>query len=159
MTIGRFQVMAILQAARAYKLGLELHSAKSWGLNRAIFYAAAKRGFKGQKPAKRSRSAIKEHPITETPEAYHLGSEMAFKAPQEDGLLYFTIGEQVQTEAEFTRQIESRFQGSFDQAWDEALDYIRTFDESTLLSQSGFFNSVYKPKRDELATKWSKIVQ
>ncbi|HUO43055.1 MAG TPA: hypothetical protein VMU35_08765 [Methylomirabilota bacterium] len=48
MKIGRFQVMAILQAARAKQLGLPINEAKSWGLNRAIFYAAAKRGFKGK---------------------------------------------------------------------------------------------------------------
>ena len=46
MRIGRFQVMATLQAARAFTLGLPLESAKSFGLNRAIFYAAAKRGFR-----------------------------------------------------------------------------------------------------------------
>jgi len=45
--------MATLQAARAKALGLPVASAKSWGLNRAIYYAAAKRGFKGGKgPAK-----------------------------------------------------------------------------------------------------------
>src|SRR5579875_2525433 len=47
MAVGRFQVMSILQAARAEALGLPHDSALSWGLNRAIFYAAAKRGFKG----------------------------------------------------------------------------------------------------------------
>ena len=52
-SVGRFQVMATLQAARAKILGLPLASAKSWGLNRAIYYAAAKRGFKsGSGPAK-----------------------------------------------------------------------------------------------------------
>jgi len=44
--VGRFQVMATLQAARAYALGYSLDEAKSFGLNRAIFYAAAKKGFK-----------------------------------------------------------------------------------------------------------------
>ncbi|OYV02567.1 hypothetical protein CGW93_04880, partial [candidate division bacterium WOR-3 4484_18] len=48
--IGRFQVMAVLQAARAHLLGLPIESAKSFGLNRAIFYAAAKRGFKKKGP-------------------------------------------------------------------------------------------------------------
>lgn len=157
MTVGRFQVMAVLQAARAHILGLEISSAKSWGLNRAIFYAAAKRGFKGPKPVKRTRSEVKEKPITETPEAYHLGSEMAFKAPQDEGPVYFTIGGKVQTEDEFTRQIESRFGSAFDQAWHEALAYVSTFEKETLLSQTGFFNSVYKPRRDELALKWSNL--
>src|SRR2546428_13099724 len=45
--INRFCVMATLQAARAYLLGLRMDEAYSWGLNRSIFYAAAKRGFKG----------------------------------------------------------------------------------------------------------------
>src|SRR5258706_16187553 len=45
--VGRFQVMALLQAARAKALGYSLDEAQSFGLNRAIFYAAAKRGFRG----------------------------------------------------------------------------------------------------------------
>lgn len=157
MAVGRFQVMAVLQAARAHLLGLEIPTAKSWGLNRAIFYAAAKRGFKGQKSMKRSRSEVKEKPISETSEAFHLGSEVAFKALEDEGPLYFTIGGKVQTEEEFSRQIEARFEGNFDEAWKEALAYVKTFDEQQLLSQSGFFNSVYKPKRDEFAAKWSAL--
>jgi hypothetical protein len=43
--VGRFQVMALLQAARAKALGYPLDEAESFGLKRAIFYAAAKRGF------------------------------------------------------------------------------------------------------------------
>lgn len=50
--IGRFQVMALLQAARAKVLGYSLDEAQSFGLNRAIFYAAAKRGFRGATSAK-----------------------------------------------------------------------------------------------------------
>jgi hypothetical protein len=42
--VGRFQVMALLQAVRAKALGYPLDEAESFGLNRAIFYAAAKRG-------------------------------------------------------------------------------------------------------------------
>ncbi len=45
MAAGRFRVMATLQAARAFLLGLLLELAKSWGLNRVIFCAAVKRGF------------------------------------------------------------------------------------------------------------------
>ncbi len=160
MTVGRFQVMAVLQAARAHFLGLEIPSAKSWGLNRAIFYAAAKRGFKGSKPAKRTRSEVKEKPLSETPEAYHLGSEVAFKAqPADDEPLYFTIGGKTQTIEEFTKQIESRFGAAFHQAWVEAMEYIQEFDKTTLLSQTGFFNQVYKPQRDELAAKWTELAK
>jgi hypothetical protein len=35
--VGRFQVMALLQAARAKVLGYPLDEAQSFGLNRAIF--------------------------------------------------------------------------------------------------------------------------
>jgi hypothetical protein len=52
MAVGRFQVMATLKAARAYLLGKSLFTAKSFGLNRAIFYAVAKKGFKTTKGAK-----------------------------------------------------------------------------------------------------------
>ena len=37
--VGRFQVMATLQAARARALDLPADSARSWGLNRAVYYA------------------------------------------------------------------------------------------------------------------------
>jgi hypothetical protein len=159
MAVGRFQVMAVLQAARAHILGLEILSAKSWGLNRAIFYAAAKRGFKGQRPVKRHKSEVKEKPIVETPEAYHLGNEMAFKASTTEGPILFTIGGKVQTEDEFARQIEARFGDTYDQVWVEALEYVKEFDEATLLSQNQFFNEVYKPRRDELKSKWTELFE
>jgi hypothetical protein len=56
--VTRFVVMAMLQAARAESLGLPRDSAYSWGLNRAIFYAAAKSGFRGGS-AKASRFGTK----------------------------------------------------------------------------------------------------
>lgn len=49
MAVGRFQVMATLQAARGYVLGKDISTAKSFGLNRAIFYLAAKKVLKEQK--------------------------------------------------------------------------------------------------------------
>jgi hypothetical protein len=48
-TVGRFQVMATLQAARAYLLGKSLCTAKSFGLNRALFYAATKKDLRQRK--------------------------------------------------------------------------------------------------------------
>jgi hypothetical protein len=89
--------MATLQAARASELGFSESRAKSWRLNRAIFYAAAKRGFKQRlQPLGRRR-------------VYHLGDEMAYAA-RKSGRVYFTIGGKLQTEADFKGQIESRFQ-------------------------------------------------
>jgi hypothetical protein len=155
MAIGRFQVMATLQAARAFVLDMPEPLARSWGLNRAIFYAAAKRGFKGKPPAERPLAEVRAKPITETPDTYHLGNEMAYKTKGKDGETYFTIGGQMQTEKDFERQIASRFGGKFDRAWNEALELVKQFDQEILLSQRDFFDIVYKTNRDELASKWT----
>jgi hypothetical protein len=150
LAVGRFVVMALLQAARAHVLGLPLDSAYSWGLNRAIFYAAAKRGFKGGEH--RSSGQGGGH---QAPDTYHLGDEMAYKAPGSE--LLFTIGGKTQRKEDFQRQIESRFQGRFRDAWEEAVDYVQHFDRQTLLSGDEFFSSIYRPKRDELAAKWTEM--
>jgi dsDNA-specific endonuclease/ATPase MutS2 len=155
MAVGRFQAMATLQAARAHELGLPLDSALSWGLNRAIFYAAAKRGFKGQK--KGIVGAVGKTRRKE-PGVYFLGDEMAYKV-EKNRKLYFTIGGKVQTREDFEKQIESRFQGHFKEAWEEALKIVRQFDKQTLLSGTEFFNAVYRPRRDELADKWTELSQ
>ena len=159
MAVGRFQVMATLQAARAYTLGFPLERAKSWGLNRAIFYAAAKRGFIGAKERahpKRGSDEIARKPTEEKPDAYYLGDEMAYKA-KEGRRTYFTIGGEAQTEEDFARQIESRFGKRFEDAWKEALGIIEGFEKETLLSQRAFYEQVYRPRRDELAGKWTEL--
>ncbi|MDI6850348.1 MAG: hypothetical protein QMD82_00185 [bacterium] len=167
MKIGRFQVMATLQAARAYVLGLPLDSAKSFGLNRAIFYAAAKRGFKTVKgeqfPIKPSfeqvrgipREKIKE--LQEKFKIFSLGDEQAYSV-EIDGRPFFIIGNEIQTPEAFKRQIESRFRGKFDKAFQEALEIVKSYDKGVLLSQRYFFETVYKPRRDLLAQKWSEMV-
>jgi hypothetical protein len=136
---------------------LPLESAFSWGLNRAIFYAAAKRGFKGtgHTGGGQQRSARSDEP-SKTPAVYHLGDEMAFK-DEKGGKLNFTIDGKVQTKEDFERQIGARFQGSFKEAWEEALDYVEHFESQTLLSGSRFFSDVYRPKRDEFAQKWTEM--
>lgn len=148
--------MALLQAARAHVLGLPLESAYSWGLNRAIFIAAAKRGFKG-----RSGSEGKGAKGSKTSEAagvYYLGDDMAYK-DEKGGVLRFTFGGEVQTNEAFDRQVKSRFGGNFPNAWKEAVAYVKGFDRETLLSKDGFFGEVYRPVRDELADKWTEASQ
>jgi hypothetical protein len=154
LKVGRFQVMAMLQAARAYVLGLPLESALSWGLNRSIFYAAAKRGFKGGTEA--MGKGGKGRGTSKGADTYFLGDEMAFKEGKGE-VLRFTIGGKVQTKEDFERQIRARFSGNFPQAWKEALSYVREFDRDVLLSGEGFFREVYKPRRDELAEKWTEM--
>jgi hypothetical protein len=167
MTVGRFQVMAVLQAARAHALGLPLESAHSWGLNRAIFYAAAKRGFKGKGEATGHPKAPGEGgrqihggsvEAAQSAGEYHLGDELAYKDKRgTDTSPIFSFGGEAQTEEDFKRQVETRFQGSFRDAWEDALDYVKHFDRQTLESQSGFFSDVYRPKRDEFAKKWTEM--
>jgi len=142
--------MATLQAARAKALGLPVASAKSWGLNRAIYYAAAKRGFKqppGRAPSRpRGARAVREH---------HLGDDKGY-AVRRKGVVLFTIGGEVQTPEAFRRQIEARFAGTFAEAWKEAQAIIAATPRELLESQDGFFMRVYRPRRDILASQWEE---
>jgi hypothetical protein len=153
--ITRFTVMAMLQAARASALGLERDSAYSWGLNRAIFYAAAKRGFRGSTGTP-STSSQPSKEGTEDRSLYRLGEDEAYRDPSSKKL-YFMIGEQTQTEADFQHQVADRFgsERNFNEAWDEALRIVTEFDATTLGSRSGFYEAVYKPRRDPLAIRWA----
>lgn len=157
MAVGRFQVMATLQAARAFVLGLPLDSSLSWGLNRAIFYAAAKRGFKETAIPERPRAVLLEKPVLEEKDRFFLGNEMAYKQAEE-GITYFVIGGKPQTVEDFKKEIESRFGGKFERAWKEAVELVRSFDRETLLSQHDFYEKVYRPRRDELAKEWTQLV-
>ena len=154
--MGRFQVMATLQAARAKELGLSVTAAKSWGLNRAIFYAAAKRGFKEKRAPLRRPEEIGKKPMVKTRDAYFLGDEMAYIS-KKGTRFYFTIGGEPQTASDFKRQIERRFGDAFSDAWNESLEIVRRYPRNVLLSQSGFFEEVYRPRRDELSSKWTQM--
>ncbi len=166
MAIGRFQVMATLQAARAYVLGKDIKEAKSFGLNRAIFYAAAKKGFKGVKEISPQEIVLKRKKVSEEKlkkirESFKIetiGDEMAY-AVEIDGRIYYTIGGEIQTEEDFEKEIERRFKGKFDEAWKEAVEIVSSYDKGVLLSQRYFFEAVYKPRRDELAKKWSDMLE
>jgi hypothetical protein len=151
--------MATLQAARAKVLGMKVAEAKSWGLNRAIFYAAAKRGFKslggGKTMPKLDVPTKSAKDIEKTLGTHYLGDEYAYKL-EIDGKTLFTIGDEVQTDKDFKKKIESRFGETFKSAWQEALKICREYDKDVLRSQRDFFGKVYKPRRDELAEKWTK---
>jgi hypothetical protein len=89
-------------------------------------------------------------------DAYFLGDEMAYVS-KKGRRSYFTIGGELQTENDFKRQIESRFGNIFPQAWKESVEIVQQYSKEVLLSQSRFFEEVYRPRRDELASKWAKI--
>jgi hypothetical protein len=162
MKVGRFQVMAVLQAARAKTLGMKVSEAKSWGLNRAIFYAAAKRGFKslggGKAMPKLDLPAREREQVEKTLGTHYLGDEYAYKLEM-DGRILFTIGDDVQTDKDFVQKIQKRFGRTFKEAWHEALQICRGYDREVLKSQQDFYGEVYKPRRDELAEKWTKAAQ
>lgn len=144
--------MTLLQAARAYTLGLPLESAYSWGLNKAIFIAAAKRGFKGGS----SSGGAKGGGSSKRSDTYFLGDDMAFKT-EKGGELLFTFGGKVQTKGEFDKRVKERFGDAFPAAWKESLSYVKGFDKGVLLSTADFFNVVYRPVRDDLAEKWTDL--
>lgn len=158
--IGRFQVMAILQAARATVLGYSRDEAESFGLNRAIFYAAAKKGFKGKSP----KHPGEQHTLRETPWGKRtatlqqdvLGDEIAYYV-EVGGKKRYVMGEDILEPEDFRRQIERRFGHAFPQAWKQALQIVEQTDRATLASQRHFYEEVYKPRRDELAHIWSML--
>jgi hypothetical protein len=151
--VGRFQVMATLQAARAVALGLSLDEGKSWGLNRAIFYAAAKRGFR--QPRKGTGAPEEKRARAPSAEAmYELGGEHAYLAHGSTHPLRFQIGDEEQTPEDFDREIVRRFP-DWEQAFGEAQELVAAADRQDLESQHRFFDHLYKPRRDELAKKWS----
>jgi hypothetical protein len=155
MQVGRFQVMAILQAARASALGYPLDEAKSFGLNRAIFYAAAKRGFKkvaatGPREAQpRAHEQVNGMAV----ETLALGDEEAYGVHVEGKRRYVMGGEVLEPE-DFDRQVKDRLAGTYEQAWRDAMELVRSVDHDTLTSRRRFYEEVYKPKRDVLAAQW-----
>lgn len=157
MSINRFTVMSMLQAARAETLGLTHDSALSWGLNRAIFFAVAKRGFKGGRKTTTRRIGEKGEGVGKG--TYLLGDELAY-TDEKESELYFTIGGKTQTPEEFKRQIQSRFHSEafFKSAWNEALEIVKQCDDQTLRSGHEFYEEVYKPRRDSLSEKWDNMV-
>jgi hypothetical protein len=155
--------MATLQAARAHVLGMPLASAKSFGLQRAIFYAAAKRGFKGKGEAGPPKQfALKGLEMTGSKLAKirksftmtTVGDEVAYSVVI-DGRKLFVIGNEIKTKDDFKKQIEQRFGAHFRDAWKEAIAICKKYDKGVLLSQRYFYETIYKPRRDELAKKWT----
>ena len=146
--------MSMLQAARAYVLGLPLESAYSWGLNRAIFIAAAKRGFKGGSGS----GSVTGTRSSKERNTHSLGDDVAYKM-KKGGVLLFTIGGKVQTEEEFEKRVKVRFGKTFPAAWTEALVYVKGFDKDVLLSTDDFFRTVYRPVRDSLSEKWTDTAE
>jgi len=154
--IGRFQVMALLQAARYYKLKGNLEKAKSFGLNRAIFYAWAK--YHKPRYGMSKRKFVRELlGIEEKGKFENVGDEQA--PVSERG--WFMMGDQEQLPQDYDRQIAEKIEKviPYEIAWEAALEYVSKFPEHVLKSQRDFFELVYKPIRDkffEIIKKYRK---
>jgi hypothetical protein len=154
--ISRFIVMAMLQAERARRLGLSDEAADSFGLNRAIFYAVAKAAFRSSRPdatfdpSKESRAEATAVPV---------GDGVAYRDPDAANLL-FAIGGETQTPDAYRRQVADRFgdAATFARARAEVEEIVRAAPEVAIRSAREFFDTVYRPRRDELALRWSDWV-
>jgi len=144
--IGRFQVMALLQAARYYLVKGDVERAKSFGLNRAIFYAWAKKSGKPIPHRKRAAGASAPSIPSHAREMEALGDENAYV--NEDG--FFVIGNEVQRPEDYDREIARRIEDfvPYEEAWNAALEYLRSFPRDVLLDQRKFYERVYLPVRD-----------
>lgn len=144
--IGRFEVMALLQAARYYLLTGDMKKAFSFGLNRAIFYAWAKHYGKGVRSAAERVAKGVEEKVEEGKPVVYVGDEKAFMGPSG----YFMMGGKEQTPQDFERNIVGKIEAviPFEKAWKAALEYVSQFSRDTLLSQQAFYEKVYRPVRD-----------
>lgn len=143
--VGRFQVMALLRAARYYLFKWDLDRAKSFGLNRAVFYAWAKRS-KGRPASRRVAGASASSMPSATRGMGLLGDEGAYV--NEQGL--FVIGDDAQRPEDYDREVTRRINSVIpcEKAWRAALSYLRSFPPEVLLNEREFFEKVYLPVRD-----------
>ncbi len=147
--VGRFEVMALLQAARYYALTGDLEKAKSFGLNRAIFYAWAKHYGRVIKPW-RAQAGAKALGRSNVKITKVLGEEVP---ASESG--WFIIGDKEQLPQDFDRQVVGKVSSvlPFEVAWDVTLQYIKKFPENILRNHQRFFKFVYEPVRDDFIEK------
>lgn len=153
--IGRFQVMGLLQAARYYLLHGDLERAKSYGLNRAIFYAWAKHYGRGY-VARSSRHfdidliTLSEERAGETSDQLkrrvEVLGESVFTSPRG----FFVIGDKEQLPEDYDKNITSKIESiiPYDLAWEAALKYLSRFPRQVLEDPIKFYEKVYEPVRD-----------
>ena len=145
--IGRFQVMALLQAARYFLLKGDLDKAKSFGLNRAIFYAWAKhhKALSARKPGVVKRDETKPKKFE------HVGNEPA--PLSENG--WFIMGGIEQKPEDFDKEVVEKINSilPFGQAWEATLEFLKKFPKKMLMDQQKFFNKIYNQVKDDFLDK------
>ncbi len=153
--IGRFQVMGLMQAARYYLLKGDLEKAKSFGLNRAIFYAWAKRS----RPVKKEVSQRRLDEEESKEETYNFEKVGNEEAPVDNRSGLFMIGKKVQTPEDYDREVAQRINAivPYDEAWEKTLKYLNGFPKEYLEDQRLFFERIYRPVRDSFLEKVLKL--
>ncbi len=159
--VGRFQVMALLQAARYYLVHGDLDKAKSFGLNRAIFYAWAK--YYGPHTQQWRRARLEEilrrgvvrERKTKCPEGM---VEVLGECVEESPRGYYVISGREQSPREYDEKIVGKINKVIDynRVWSVAIDYVREFPEWILRDQQKFYKVVYEPVR---VTFFKEILQ
>ncbi len=145
--IGRFQVMGLLQAARYYLLKGDLEKAKSFGLNRAIFYAWAKYYGRTYKPKHPTRRGKEDRP-------WRLEKTLGEEVPVSPRGWYM-IGDREQLPEDYDREIASRINAvvPYEEVWKKTLEYLKQFPEHVLRDPQKFYKEVYEPVRDSFIEK------
>ncbi|MEL9940433.1 MAG: hypothetical protein QW348_06295 [Ignisphaera sp.] len=157
--IDRFNVMALLQAARYYLLTGDIEKAKSFGLNRAIFYAYLKYYGRFKAYAKRKEGVKEAEQTAPSLEGFEAkGSSKSL--PIEDGVEtssdgFFMIGGRVQTPEDFDRNVVRKVEvvAPFDIVWEATLKYVSRFPRHILVDPQKFYKHVYEPVRDGFMKK------
>ena len=151
--VGRFQVMALLQAARHYVFYKDIDRAKSFGLNRAIFYAWAK--YHGPHTMRwkmqRLEEIIKKGGIEPRREKCPENMEEVLgECVEVSPRGYYVIGGREQFPEDYDENIIKKISRitDYEKAWRAALDYVSQFPESVLKDQQKFYKIVYEPVRD-----------
>jgi len=151
--LGRFQVMGLLQAARYYLIKGDIERAKSFGLNRAIFYAWAKRYARDRlsRGKRRIGAEATAGPRAADLRVEQIGNETAYLSPRG----WFTIGGTEQSARDYDQQIAKRIEAAaipYEDAWATAIRYLKGFPRETLIDQQKFYREVYQPVRDVFHT-------
>ncbi len=124
----------------------DLEKAKSFGLNRAIFYAWAKHYGRSVRASRREGGRKVEKGEEGGKPVVYVGDEKAFLGPSG----YFMMGGKEQTPDDFERTVAAKIEAvvPFEKAWKAAVEYVKRFSRDKLLSQQAFYEEVYKPVRD-----------
>ena len=149
--VGRFEVMALLQAARYYLLTGDLAKAKSFGLNRAIFYAWAKYYGPHGRRGGYAASRIASFGRSEKKFVKVFGTE---EVPVSDRG-WFEMGGKEQLPEDFDRVVRSKLEAvaPWEVLWSKTLEYLRKFPVSVLKDPQKFYKYVYEPVRDRFVER------